>query len=239
MNLSEDRLLATRHVYGFVLDSLRDNFAELRPILERMFRSSEPEVREASARLASRARLMGQNAADLVREALRSGACHRLGVAQVASASIATPECRRWSEEMLVELFNDDDAAVRGKAASCFRQLKDDDLDTYGDLIAAFCDSRAFQEGSSSVLRTLEKSLGRLPGMTCLVCEKFPERFADEARDIRTRRAGDTFTLAKLVFRTYQQHQNDEWTSRTLNLIDHLCLEGIGDAGSHLDQFER
>ena len=85
----------------------------------------------------------------------------------------------------------------------------------------------------------LEESLRRLPGTTCLVCEKFLERFADEARDIRTRRARDTFTLAKLVFRTYQQHQNDEWTCRSLTLIDHLCMEGIGDAGSHLNQFER
>ena len=240
MNLSEERLLATRHVYGFMRDGLRDSFAELRPVVERMLRPSEPEVCEAGARLASLALLVDQDAADLVEEALHGGARHRLGVAQVASANIATPECRRWSEETLVVLFNDDDAGVRGEAASCFRQLKHDILDTYGDLIAAFCDSRAFHEGSSRwLLRTLEESLGRLPGTTCLVCEKFLDRFADEARDIQTRRAGDTLTLSKLVFRTYQQHQNDEWTGRSLNLIDHLCLEGIGDAGSHLDQFER
>ena len=239
MNLSEERLLAARHVYGFICDWLRDSFAELRPIVERMLRSSEPEVCEAGARLASLALLMDQNAAALVQEALRSGTRHRLGVAQVAAANIATPECRRWSEEMLVELFNDDDASVRGKAASCFRHLKDEVFDTYGDLITSFCDSRAFQEDSFWILHTLEESLGRLPGTTCLVCEKFLNRFAGEARDIRTHRAGDSPTVATLVFRTYQQHQNDEWTGRSLNLIDLLCLEGIGDAGSHLDQFER
>ena len=238
MNLYEDRLLATRHVYGFIRDRLHEGFAELRPIVERMLRSFEPEVCEAGARLASLALLMDQSAADLVDEALHGSARHRLGVAQVASANIATPECRLWSEEILVELFNDDDAAVRGEAASCFRHLKDEVLDTYGDLIATFCDSNAFQEGSFWVFHTLGESLGRLPGTTCLVCEKFLDRFASEARDIRTHPAGDTFTLAKLVFRTYQQHQNDEWTCRSLNLIDHLCLEGIGDAGSHLDQFE-
>ena len=32
----------------------------------------------------------------------------------VASANIAIPECRRWSEETLATLFNDDDASVRG-----------------------------------------------------------------------------------------------------------------------------
>ena len=239
MNLSEERLLATRHVYGFMRDRLRDSFADLQPIVERMLRSSEPEVCETGARLASLALLMDQNAADLVDEALHGGTRHRLGVAQVASANIAIPECRRWSEAKLDALFNDDNSDVRREAASCFRQLKDDDLDTYGDLITAFCDSRAFQEGSSTVLRTLEKSLGRLPGTTCLVCEKFLDRFADEARDMRTHRAGDTYTVTKIVFRTYQQHQNDEWTSRSLNLIDHLCLEGLGDTDSHLDQFER
>ena len=239
MNLTEDRLLATRHVYGFIRDRLRERFAELRPIMERMLRSSEPEVCEAGARLVSLALLMGQNAADLVQEALRSGARHCLGVAQVAAANIASPECRRWCGEVLVALFNNDDSDVRREAASCFRQLKNEVLDTYGDLVVAFCDSKAFQEDSFWILHTLEESLGRLPGTTCLACEKFLDRFADEARDIRTHRAGDTPTVAKLVFRTYQQHQNDEWTSRSLNLIDRLCLEGIGDAGSHLDQFER
>ena len=239
MSLSEDRLLATYHIRGFIRDRLQDSFAELRPIVERMLRVSEPEVCEAGARLASLALLVDQSALDLVDEALRGSARHRLGVAQVASANIATPECRRWTEETLVVLFDDDDSDVRGEAASCFRQLKNEVLDTYGDLIAAFCDSRAFQEDSFWILHTLEESLGRLPGTTCLVCEEFLDRFADEARDIRTHRAGDTPTVAKLVFRTYQQHQNDEWTCRSLNLIDLLCLEGIGDAGSHLDQFER
>ena len=212
MNLSEERLLATRDVVGFVRDGLRDSFAELRSLLERMLRSSEPEVCEAGARLAILALLMDQGAADIVDEALHGGARHRLGVAQVASANIATPECRRWSEETLVVLFDDDDSDVRGEAGLCFHQLKNEVLDTYGDLIAAFCDSRAFQEDSFWILHTLEESLGRLPGTTCLVCEKFLDRFADEARDIRTHRAGDTPTVAKLVFRTYQQHQNDEWT---------------------------
>ena len=172
-------------------------------------------------------------------EALHSSAHHRLGVAKVASANVGAPEHRRWCEEVLVELFNDDDSGTRGEAAKCFRQLRDEGLDSCGDLIAAFCDSDAFQENSFWLLHSLEESLGRLPGTTCLVCEKFLDRFADEARDIRTHRAADGYTLAKLVFRTYQQHQNDEWTSRSLDLIDHLCLEGVGDAVRELEQFER
>ena len=185
MNIPDVRLLATRDVCEFIRYRLRDSFVELRPVLERMLRSSEPEVCAAGARLSSLALLMDQSAADLVDQALDGDCHHRLGVAQIASGHIAISECRRWSEEMLAELFNDDDRAVMSKAASCFRQLKDEVLETYGELIEAFCDSRAFHEGSSRwLLRTLEESLSRLPGTTCLVCERFlgPLRRGSEGR---------------------------------------------------------
>ena len=239
MNLSEDRLLATHHVCNFVHAHLRDSFAELRPIVERMLRSSEPEVRTVGARLASIAALIHNSATDLVDEALRGDARQRLGVAQVATANVADQKYRDWCETTLAALFNDDDANVRREAASCFRQLRDETLGTYGDLIATFCDSSAFQEDSFSILHTLEKSLGRLPGTICEVCEKFLDRFANEARDIRTGHGGEAYTIVLLIFRTYQQHQNDEWTPRSLDLIDRLCLERISDIGREFEQFER
>ena len=240
MNLSEDRLLATHHVYHFMLHGLRDGFTDLRPIVDRMLRSSEPEVREAGARLASIAVVVGhESAAALVDDALHGGTGLRLGVAQVAAANVAVPECRAWSETMLRALFDDDDVDVRREAASCFGHFRDETINTYGELIAAFCDSRAYQDDSFWILDSLEESRGWLPGTTCMVCEKFLSRFAGEARDIRTHRAGDAPTVAKLIFRTYQQHQQDEWTARSLDLIDLLCLEGIGEAGGELEQFER
>ena len=239
MNFSEGRLLATRHVSDFIRMRLYENFPELRPIIERMLRSSEPEVCEAGAHLASIAVLGHESAADLVGEALWGTARHRLGVAQVASANIADPEWRSWCEATLAVLFDDADDKVRGEAASCFHELRSETLDTYGELIATFRNSRAFRENSFSILHTLEESPGRLPGMTCEICENFLDRFTDEARDIRTRRALDGHTVAKLIFRTYQQHQKDKWTSRSLDLIDRLCLERIHDAGGEFEQFDR
>ena len=240
MNLSEDRLLATHHVYEFIRGGLRDSFAELRPTVERMLRSPKPGVCKAGSRLAGIATLLEhESAADLADEALRGGVHHRLGVAQIASAYIAVPEYQAWSEAKLVTLFNDDDADVRSEAASCFRHLGDEPLDTYEDLITVFCDSKAYQENSFSILRLLEESPGRLPGMTCVVCKRFLDHFSDEARDVRTSRSADTYTVAKLIFRTYQQHQNDEWTSPSLDLIDRLCLEGFADTGDEIEQFER
>ena len=239
MDFSEEALLGTRDWYMFIRDRLRDSFSDLQPLLSRMLRSAELKVCEAGARLVSIAFLSDQDAGDLVNEALYGSSGQRLGIATVAAANVTLPECRVWSEESLHMLFNDEDTKVRNAAASCFRKLKDENLDAYGDLIEAFCNSRAFHEESFGILQLMETSLGRLPGMTCLVCEKFLDRFADEARDIRTARAADAPSLVKLVFRTYQQHPNDEWTPMALALIDRLCLEGIGDAAQQLEQFER
>jgi uncharacterized protein CbrC (UPF0167 family) len=109
----------------------------------------------------------------------------------------------------------------------------------YEALIIAFCDSAAYQEDSFPILHVLEESSRRLPGITCVVCEKFLDRFSDEAKDIRTSRAGDVHMVAKLIFRTYHQHQRDDWAPRCLDLIDRMCLEGIHDAKSELDEYER
>ena len=263
LDLSEDRLLASSQVYGFLRDSLRDRFADVRPVVERMLQSSAAEVCEAGARLASLGALehagaVGpstgatqpavaamsaepehRSAADLAADAARGGAAHRLGVAHVAAANLAIPEYRRWSAATLTALFDDDDAGVRRRAASCFRHVQDEPLDIYGNLIEAFSASKAFGDDPTSILDTLEASREPLPGATCTVCEKFLDGFADEARDARSDRHADALTVATLAFRLCRQHEDDEWAKRALDLVDRLCLLRIGDARGALDEFER
>ncbi|MYD85607.1 MAG: hypothetical protein F4Y14_05170 [Acidobacteria bacterium] len=180
-----------------------------------------------------------RSAADLAAAAARGGPAHRLGVAHVAAANLATPEYRRWSTTTLTALFDDDDDAVRRRAATCFRHVQDEPLDTYGDLIEAFSASKAFGDDPASILHTLEASREPLPGAACTVCEKFLDRFADEARDARSDRHADALTVAALVFRTCRQPEDDEWATRALDLVDRLCLLQIGDARGALEQFER
>ncbi|MBI2094929.1 MAG: hypothetical protein HYT89_02040 [Candidatus Omnitrophica bacterium] len=236
---ADDRLLATPYVDRFIYYSLHKNFIQVRPYVERMLRSKEPKVSEVGARLAGVAALYHEDAADLVNKAMSGSPSQRLGVVQVASANIARADCRTWCENCLLVLFNDDDNKVRREATSCFHHLKSEPLENYENLIRAFCDSLAYQEGSFPVLHVLEDSLLRLPGITHVVCEKFLMRFSDEAKDIQTSRAGDVHTVAKLIFRTYHQHQRDQWAPRCLDLIDKMCLEGIRDTRSELDEYER
>ena len=228
MDRSEDRLLATRLVEGFIRNHLRDEFPKLRSIIERMLRSTESVVRSAGGRLASISAMIHQSAGDLGDEALHGNRSQRVGAAQVAAGNIGVPQFRLWCETRLLTLFNDDDHDVRQQASFCFGRIPADSIETYADLVEGFCDSRAFAGGAFSLVHALEKSRGRLPRMTSMVCAR--------ALDHPSR---DTFAVAKLIFRTYQQHQNGEWASHTLNLIDRLCLEGDPSLGSEFEEFDR
>lgn len=113
-DLFDDHLLDTTHVRRFLRWGLHEHFVELRPVLDRMLRSDEPEVCELGARLVSIAVLLGhQDAEDLAEEARSGGPRHRRGVARVAAANIAVPEHRVWAEERLVDFFDDEDSSVR------------------------------------------------------------------------------------------------------------------------------
>ena len=239
MDFSEERLLGTRHVYEFIRENLRQNFAELESLTRRMLRSPHPDVRKAGAELACLATFDDEGARGLAVEALQGDSRQRLGVAEVAAANIGAPACHQWCEDVLKGFFADADVEVRKLAASCFRQIPEDRLDACGDLIGAFCRSPAYEDDSFSLLFRLKDARARLPGMTCLACDSFLARFSSEARDMRSVKAANAFMVVELAFRVYQQHQNDEWTSHALNLIDRICLEGLDGAAEGLENFER
>ena len=228
MNLSEDRLLATEHVPKFIRSHLQDGFADLRPIVERMLRSTDPKVCEDGAALASLAAMVHQSAADLGDEALQGAPRQRLGAAQVVARNVAVPRVRNLCQTQLITLFDDEEEEVRQATTECFSRLPDETLHLYVDLIESFCDSRAFSGGAFWLIQALEESRGQLPGITCMVCERSLDHPSREA-----------FETAKLVFRTYQQHQDDAWASHTLDLIDRLCLEGDASLGSEFEEFDR
>ena len=240
MDLSDDRLLVSRELRRFIRERLHDNFDVLRPMLERMLRSPDPKACQTGARFAGVASLLHETATDLADEALGGGDKHRLGIAEVASANIADPRYRAWCEEKLSLLFSDADSVVRAQAAQCFRKLSVEPLTRYELLIESYCDSLAYRDDPSPLLHALQESRERLPALTCVVCEKFLDSLGRDGHGIRDRYAWQIGIVTKLVFRTYQQFQDDaEWAGRALSLIDRICLETTGEAQPELEQFER
>ena len=233
-------VLATPHFLGLLQAQLPERFVDVRPLVATMIASDARHAQRAGAQLAGIAVLYEQDAGDLVAESMRGTADHRLGIARVASRNLTGLDYRAWCERHLTILFDDADERVRERAASCFRQFHERGLGAYGTLIDAFVGSCTFEQGGAEhILRALERSRSRLPGVTCTVCERFLDLFGDRAQDSRTASAAVVIDVAKLVFRTYQNHQGDEWGEKALDLIDRLCLDEVWGLKQQFEEFER
>ena len=218
---------------------IRAHFVLVRRHIEALLRSPDQKAIELGSQLACIAALMHSEAEEMAEAAVTGDDAQRLAAARVASANLAIEEFRPWCEKQLVRCFSDSDKKVREEAGNCFRHLDGLPLESFGSLIGAYCDSAAFEDNSHSLLYALEGSVEKLPGVVCRACEIFLKRFGPEARDFRTGRAADGYTVSKLVFRVYHQHQRDEWGSRSLDVIDRLCQEGVGEVITELQQFDR
>ena len=232
MDFDEPLLLATPHVYAFLCGSVREEFLKMKDLIHRMLGCPHPEVVRVGARLVCMAAFFHDEAHELAEGACRASIHERLGSAEVAAAWVAGPEGRQWCRKALLAFFADDELDVRVVAASCFRNLPEDELATYEDLMVAFCHSPAYQDSPFSLLNALKDTRGPLPPeVTCLACD----------RALDCMESGfNTWIASELIFRLYQQHPNDQWTKRCLDLIDRLWLESPdAAAASWLDDFER
>ena len=230
MDFSEERLLGTRHVWEFMRENVVREFTRLKEMIARMARSPHPDVNRDGASLACLAAFLEDEARGLADEVRRGNRHQRLGSAEVAAANVGEHRYRERCEDALAAFFVDDDPEVRNVAASCFRHIAEQELADFDALVKAFCSSKAYDHDAHSLLLALKKARAPLPTMTLLACEALLDT---------GRRRFDLWTASELVFRVYQQHQNDEWTKPALDLIDRLCLEAPTEASRGLDDFDR
>ena len=231
MDFSEERLLGTHHVYEFIREHLYNGAAKFRHLIVQMLRSRQPDVSRTGARLGCMAAFLDVDAWELADESRRGHRHQRLGAADVAAANVGEPAYRDWCENALADFFVDSDAEVRKVAASCFRNISENALASFNDLVDAFSNSEAYNDDAFPLLYALKDARSPLPEMTCLACERLLE-YTDS-------RGLDMWQVSELAFRLYQQHPNDKWTKRCLDLIDHLCLEAPSEASQALEDFER
>ena len=109
-------------------------------------------------------------------------------------------------------------------------------LQTIGAQLAGNSDRSAFASGSDArELSELCESAGHAKSV-----EEFGGAFLaalgqkELVEQLACRRSGHNPRC-----RDVGQHQNDEWTTRSLDLIDRLCLERIAEGRDDFEQFER
>lgn len=236
---TEHVLLKTRHVEEFMSYATVTHFEQLRPIVERMLCSNDPEVAQAGARRACVASLDLENTTDLEEQCMTGSEPLRSGAAQVFAANVGEARWRSVCEPRLLRLFDDPSEEVRALAAECFNNLEGHTLGGFTVLVERFQSSDAFAANHKHLIRALEATTARLPDVTISVCDRFIEIVGQAAGDMRSRAAGDADRLSELIIRAYHQASDDKVRTRCLDTIDNLLRVGAFRLQRALLKFDR
>jgi hypothetical protein len=219
---TEDALLKTHYVDRFLFYALQTHFEKLRPLVERMIESLEPEVSTVGARQACLASLFVEEARPLAERCIMGTEAQQMGAAEVCAANLRTASFRLVCEGALIALFNSPHEKVRSKAGTCFHGFEGEELGAYEALIDTFVQSPAFASHYFNLIYSLDQTTAKLPKVTCLACERFLNTFGREAGDIRTGHAADADMVCRLIVRAYSQTRDEGLQARCLDLIDRM-----------------
>jgi hypothetical protein len=194
-----------------------------------MVKAKSEEANLAGARLSSIAALFDEAARPKALDCISGPEALRRGAAQVFAANLGQARFRKFCEENLISLLNDDSEKVRSEAARCFLRFEEDQIGDYTELVSAFISSKAYRNEHRNLFHALEKTTARLPETTCLAAERFFDLAASETADISTHASADSYTANKLIIRTYSQSKALAIQSRCLDLIDRVSrLHSLG-----------
>lgn len=235
----DDAILRATGIERFMKYALRTHYKILEPILDRMLKAESEEANIAGARLSSTAALFDDEARPKALACVSGSEGLRRGAAQVFAANLGQARFRRFCEENLITLFNDESEKVRSEAARCLLKFEGDQIGDYPELVNAFITSKAYKEEHRSLFRALEKTTAQLQETTCLAVERFFDLAATEVADISTHASADSYTANKLIIRTYSQSKSPAIQSRCLDLIDRVSrLHALG-LSEAISEYER
>jgi hypothetical protein len=236
---ADEALLKTHYVEKLMHYATCTHFSALRPIVERMLASSDPEVAQAGARQACLAAFTVQEAEELAQRCAAGPQPLRLGAAQVYAANLPDSRWRSICAAVLPLLFNDASDEVRNVAAGCFDRLDGNSLADVPELVEQFERSDAFAHHHGQLLRALKDTTARLPHATIAVCERVADLLGEGGDPPRPGALLDVHALRDLLVRAYHQADDPANRVRCLDLIDRLLELRVEGAADALREFER
>ena len=128
---------------------------------------------------------------------------------------------------------------MRKVAATCFRHIKDVDLNEYADFVRVYIESPAYPSQHDGLLHRLEDSTWQLPDITIRLSERFVAASGSDAGDFSTAAGGEAPTVSKLVVRLYTQTEDEKVRTQCLDVIDDMERYAFLGIDSQLTEHDR
>jgi hypothetical protein len=207
------------------------------PVAEDMAANADESMREHGARFLTLAAVEADRSELLPRVAESDDPAIRRGAAHILAARL------RWSADPVVaealgRMFGDPDEKVREAAATFTHNLRGQRLARFRQVVELFISSPAASE-ITQLLFTLEYAPEPEHELVLLATHRILEVEAVALGDIRTRAAGHSRYLSKLVLRSYSLSESAELRRRCLDAIDHLLEVQAYGVAEAIDDLRR
>lgn len=229
------RVAACRYAVYYYNCCIKSHPDKLSPVIIQMFNSNKDEIAEKGAEeICARWLFLGLFEKEL-NQCKGGSVAQRKGIAQVTSHFITKEEYTERCKDLLLPLFNDENADVRQKTRNAFyNKVESLKLSGVQPFIQSFIRSQAFRDDPTGILYTFKKypeSLESFADSIFAICEEFAGPLAELSRDVSQGIAHDASNITSLLLRLYEQskehHPNiadkclDAWDILFENRIGH------------------
>lgn len=228
------RVSACRYAVYYFNCCIQSHTRELSPIVINMVNSNIDEVAEEGAKEVCARWLFHGLFEEELNRCKNGSIAHSKGIAEVASAFLTKEEHTEKCKDLLLPLFNDENADVRQKARHTFHNnvesLKISGIQSF---IQKFIKSQAFRDDPTGILYTFKEypeSLESFADSIFTICEEFAGPLAELSRDISQGIGHDASEITPLLLRLYEQSKenNPDIADKCLGAWDILFENRIG-----------
>ncbi len=210
-------------------------------LLELLLAAEEEKYRLLGAFHLLREAFYNEPIAERARILLHSGDRYRQIAAHLAAHHISQAAYRTIAEHQLIEFFNDPVKEIRAEAAECFRELWNEEIESFRSLINVFIRSKAFEEDNFALFHLLKDAHEPTTEEVILAAERvldLAERPDDGSSPSGRRR--EMHYLDDLLLKEYSATENrPELRARILDILDKMLILGLYGTDKIIQEHER
>lgn len=218
---------------------------ELSSVVVQLLNSETDEIAEKGAEEVCARWLFHELFEEEINRCKNGSVAHRKGVAEVASHFVTKEEYTEKCEDLLLPLFDDENADVRQKTQHAFyNKVESLKLPGIQPFIQSFIRSQAFRDDPTGILYTFKdypESLVSFSDSIFVICEEFAGPLAELSRDVSQGIAHDASNITSLLLRLYEQSKehHPNIANKCLDAWDILFENRIGHTRDMTKAFEQ
>lgn len=235
---TDDILLASSKINHLMIYIGNVDPDRIDPVIDRMLKSDDPEVKHAGGNMAAFAALQWERP-QLMDRVLAGDIDVRTGAALVCSARV---DCAANSELVLATLrhfMHDDDDDIRKAVGQLASHLRGRSLRPFASFLADLIASPSYVHATPQLLISLQEAPDKVDDLVDLAAHRFLDIYGNDVADMRTSAARDARYISDLVVRGLAQTRDKKRISALLDVLDRLVELGVYGVDRAIEHAER